>query len=48
MLIITTYPFAKKDKNQQLKKISKTNGVSRLEVGEEEIVEKIHYCKGIL
>ena len=40
-MIVVTAKEKKKDKKQQMKKISKTNGLSRLEVGEEEILEKM-------
>jgi hypothetical protein len=41
MIVVAAKEKKKDEKLQQLKKISKTNGLSRLEVGEEEIVEKM-------
>ena len=40
-MIVVSDKEKKKDKNQQLKKISQSNRLSRLDVGEEEIVEKM-------
>lgn len=40
-MIVVSDKEKKKDKNQHLNKISKTNSLSRLEVGEKEIVEKM-------
>ena len=40
-MIVVTAKEKKEDENQQLKKISQSNGLSRLEIGEEEIVEKM-------